>query len=110
MSGPEAPERRQPGVQFFQRRRGEAVQSALGIHLRLHEAGVTQYPEVLRDRRLRHAELTLDLTDRLLGGRQQAQDRAPVWLRDDLEYRIHALNIPTGEYACQGILKAARKA
>src|SRR6185295_9915401 len=66
VSGPKPPERRQPGVQFLQRRRGEAVQSALGIHLRLHEAGVTQYPEVLRDRRLRHAELTLDLTDRLL--------------------------------------------
>ena len=67
------------------------------------QSGFFQDPQVFRHRRLRHAKLTLDVADRPLRGRQQAEDGAAVRLRDDFEGRRHGLNMLYYVYTCQGI-------
>ena len=64
--GPELTERRQPRVDFPERLRFQPVETTLRVHGRLHEAGVAQHSQVLRDGRLCHPKLTLDFADRLL--------------------------------------------
>ena len=103
VSGPEAAERRQPGVDLPKRFRLQAVEAALRIHRGFHEAGLAQHAQVLGDGWLGHAKPALDLSDRLLGSSQKAQDRAAAWLRNDLEHRLHALSILQREYTCKGI-------
>src|SRR6059036_1556425 len=51
-------------------------------------------------------KLALNLSHRLLGRDQEAQNRAAVRLRDDCERRFHSLSIPHRAYACQGIYDA----
>ena len=67
------------------------------------ETGLAQHAQVLGHGRLRHAELMLDLSHRLLGRHQQAQYRAAARLRNDFEHRFHSLDILHRAYACQGI-------
>ena len=55
------------------------------------------------------SKLPLDLSHRLLGQDQEAQDRAAVRLRDDVEHRFHALYIPHRAYTCQGMYKWPQK-
>src|SRR5579863_2004448 len=50
-------------------------------------------------------KLTLDLSNRLLRGDQEAQYRPAVRLRNDFENRFHSLDILHGAYACQGIYR-----
>ena len=87
--GPELPERRQPGIQLLKWFRRQPVKAALSVDGGFHEAGLAQHAEVLRDRRLRHPQLPLDFSDRLLRRDQEAEDRAAVRLRDDLEDGFH---------------------
>ncbi len=90
VSGPKAAEWREPGVDLLKRFRFQAVEAALCIHRGLHETGIAQHPEVLRHRRLRHMELTLDLSHGLLGRDQETQDGAAVRLGDDFENGFHS--------------------
>src|SRR4051794_37975937 len=103
VSGPEPAERSQPGIDFLEWLRFEPVEPTLCVDGGFNETGLAQDPQVLRDGRLRHAKLTLDLSDRLFRRNQQAQYRAPVRLRNDVEYRFHSLDIRHRAYACQGI-------
>ena len=103
VSGPEPTERSQPGIQFLQWFRFQAVEPALCVHRGFHETGVAQHAQVLGHGRLRHTELALDLPNRLFRRDQEAQYRAAVRLRDDFEDRFHPVDIPHGAYACQGI-------
>ena len=66
MSGPEAAERSQPGIQFLKWFRFQSVESPLCVHGGLHETGLAEHAQVFRDGRLRHSQLPLDLSNRLL--------------------------------------------
>jgi len=66
MSGPEAAELGQPGIQLLKWFRVQPVETALCVHRGLHETGLTQHAQVLGHGRLRHTKLTLDLSHRLL--------------------------------------------
>ena len=103
VSGPETPERSQPGIEFLKRFRFQAVETPLGVNGRFHEAGIAQHAQVFGHHGLRHAKVALDFSYRLLRGNEQAQYRAAVWLRNDFEYRLHPFYILRRVYACQGI-------
>jgi hypothetical protein len=103
--GPEPTERRQPGIQLLKWFRFEPVETALRVHRRFDETGVAQYSQVLGHGRLRHTKLTLNLSHRLLCRHQEAQYRAAVRLRNNLEDRFHSLHILHTVYACQGIYR-----
>jgi hypothetical protein len=103
VSGPEAAEPSQPGIQLLKWFGFEPVETALGVHCGLHETSVAQHAQVLGNGRLRHTELALNLSHRLLGQDQEAQYRAAVRLRNDFEYRLHSLRILHRAYTCQGI-------
>src|SRR5262249_14559183 len=62
MSRPEPTELSQPVIQFPKWLRLQSVETSLCIHGGLHKAGLAQHPQVLRDGRLRHSKLTLDLS------------------------------------------------
>ena len=94
MSGPEATELGQPGIDLLKRFRFESIETALRVRRGFHKACLAEHPEVLRDGGLRHAQLTLDVSYRLLGRDQQAQDRATVRFSDDFERGFHDFNIP----------------
>ena len=82
---PEAPERRQPGVDLHERLGPEPIDAPLGFDARLHEAGLAQHAEVLGHRSLRHPQPALDLADGALRRRQQTEDGPAVRLREDRE-------------------------
>src|SRR6516164_8762154 len=103
VSGPELAERSQPGIHRLKRFWLQAVETALCVHRGFHETGLSQHAQVLRHGRLLHTKPMLDLSDRLLRGDQEAQDRATVRLRNDSECRFHASYIPTPAYTRQGI-------
>src|SRR5690348_902350 len=89
--GPEPAELIQPVINLLEWLRLQAIETALGVYRGLDETGVAQHAQVLGHGRLRHPKLTLDLSNRLLGGDQEAQDRAAVRLRDDCEHGFHGL-------------------
>ena len=66
VSGPEPAERSQPGIHLLKWSGFQPVETALCIHRGFYESGVSQHSQVLGHRRLRHAKLTLDLSNRLL--------------------------------------------
>jgi hypothetical protein len=103
VSGPQAAERSEPGIQLPKRFWCKAVETALGIHGRLHETGVAQDPEVLGNGGLRHSELAFDLSDGLLRRDEEAQDGAAIGFGDDFEDGFHTLDILQCAYTCQGI-------
>ena len=105
MSGPEPAELSQPGIHLVKWSRFQAVETALCVHRGFDETGVAQHTQVLGHGRLRHAKLALDLSHRLLGRDQEAQDRAAVRLGNDFEGRFHVLYILHWVYTCQGIYK-----
>ena len=105
VSGPEPAELSQPGIHLLKRFGFQPVEASLRVHRGLDETGVAQHSQVLGHGWLRHMELTLDLSHRLLGRDQEAQYRAAVRLRNDLEHRFHSLNILRIAYTCQGIYK-----
>ena len=82
--------RREPVVDRPQRLRPHPVQPALGVGAHVDQAGVTQDPEVARDRRLAHRELPHEVSDRALALEQEIEDAATVGLGDDLERGNHA--------------------
>jgi|ERR1700722_9751738 len=104
VSGPEAAELGQPGVHLLKWFRFQTIETALCVHGGLNETGVAEHSQVLGDGRLRHMKLTLDLSHRLLGRGQEAQDRPAVRLGNDFEYGFHAMYILITAYTCQGIL------
>lgn len=103
MSRPKLAERSQPGIHLLKGFGSQPVETALGIHRGFDETRLAEHSQVFGHRRLRHPELPFDLSHRLFGRHQKAQDRAAVWLRNDFEHRSHCLDIPHREYACQGI-------
>src|SRR2546427_9085212 len=105
VSGPEPAERSEPGLNLLKRFWLQPVETALCVHRGFHETGLAQHAQVLGDGRLRHTKLALDLSNRLLGRDQEAQYRAAVRLRYDVEHRFHALGILHSAYTCQGIYK-----
>jgi len=102
---PKPAELLQPGIHLLKPFWLEPVETPLCVHRGLDEAGIPQHSQVLRDGRLRHAKLTLDLSHGLLGRDQQAQYRSAVRLCNDFEGRFHAPLILHGAYTCQGIFK-----
>ncbi len=102
---PEATELLEPSIELLKWSGLEPVEAALCVDSGFDEAGVAKDAEVLGDGRLGHAELALDLPDRLLGGGQEGENRAAVGLGDDLECVFHSPYIPTGVYTCQGIFR-----
>jgi hypothetical protein len=64
---PELPERSQPGVNFLEGFSSYMVHSPLTVHARFHKASIAQHSQMLRDRRLRHPKLILDLAHGPLG-------------------------------------------
>jgi hypothetical protein len=109
MSGPEVAELSQPVNDLMKRLRSQPVEAALGVHGGFDEAGLAQHAQVLGDGRLRHAKLTLNLSHRLLGGEQKAQDGAAVGLGNDFEDGFHSLHILYKVYTCQGIYRASAR-
>jgi len=105
VSGPEPAEGRQPGIHLQKRFWLQPVETALCVHRGFHETSLAQHAQVLGHGRLRHTQLTLDLSHRLLGRNQKAQDRAAVRLRNDFEDRLHSPYILSMVYTCQGIYK-----
>src|SRR6266481_7658121 len=103
VSGPEPAKLLQPGIQLLKWFRSQPVETALCVHRGFYETGLAQHSQVFCHGRLRHTKLTLDLSNRLLGRDQEAQDRAAVRLRNDVEDRFHALHILHWAYTCQGI-------
>src|SRR2546422_5172569 len=97
MSGPEPTERSEPGIQLLQGLWLQAVEPALCVHRGFHETGLAQHAQVLGDRGLRHPQSALDLSHRLLGRDQEAQDRPAVRLRNDCERRFHRSEEHTSE-------------
>src|SRR2546426_3818175 len=95
MSGPEPTERSELGIRLLKWFWLQPVETALCVHRGFHETGLAQHAQVLGDRGLWHPQSALDLSHRLLGRDQEAQDRAAVRLRDDCERRFHALSYPT---------------
>jgi hypothetical protein len=61
VTGPEPTEWGQPRIDLLQSLRVQSVEPALRVHGGLHEPGLAQHPEVLRDGGLRQVELALDL-------------------------------------------------
>jgi len=61
MSGPETAKRSEPCIEFLKWFRLQTVEPPLCVHRRLHEPGIAQHAQVLRNGRLGHAELALDL-------------------------------------------------
>ncbi len=107
VAGPEPAEGGEPGIHFLQRFGIEAINAALRVHGRVDETRLAQHAEMLGYGRLRHAQLALDLADRLFRRDEQAEDRAAVRLRDDVEDGFHEFYIPHEEYARQGIYASA---
>src|SRR5215471_9225570 len=100
---PKAAELSQPGIQLLKGFRFQSVEAALCVHRGFDEAGLAQHSQMLGYGRLRHTKLTLDLSHRLLGRHQEAQDGAAVRLGNDFEHRFHALYILNMAYTCKGI-------
>ena len=101
--GPETTEGREPGIDFLERFRFQAVEPALCVHGGFDETGVAQYAQVLGHGWLRHAKVTLDVPDRLLRCDQEAQYGAAVRLGNDFEHGFHFFYILYEAYARQGI-------
>ncbi len=103
VGGPEPAELLKPGIHLTKRFRFEPVDAALRVDGGLDETGVPQNAQMFGDGRLRHAQLALDLADRLLGRDEEAEDCASVRFGDDFEDRFHVVYIRHGEYTWQGI-------
>src|SRR5438270_11816354 len=86
VSGPEPPERSQPGVDRLKWLGSQPVETALGVHRGFHETGLSQHPQVFGNGGLRQSQLLFDITDGSLRGREQAQDGAAARLGNDGEY------------------------
>jgi hypothetical protein len=65
-SGPEPAERSEPGIDFLKWFRFQPIETALRVHGAFYETGLSQHSKVFRHGRLRHMELALDVTNRLL--------------------------------------------
>ena len=101
--GPKLTEGRKPLIDLLKLFGFQPVDAALSVHRGFHDAGLAQHTQMFGDSRLRQTELSLDISDGLFGGDEETQYRAAVRLRDDLEYRSHAPNMPHKAYTSQGI-------
>src|SRR5262245_27695456 len=98
---PEAPEGSEPGIDLHERLGPDPIDAPLGFDARLHEARLAQHAEVLGHRSLTHPQPVLDLADRSLRRRQQAEDGPAVRLRDDRERGCHATYMRIRSYSRQ---------
>ena len=85
MGRPITAERRKPGVYFHEGLRPDAVEASLCIDSRLHEARLTQHPQMLGDAGLAEPELVDQLADRVLALAQQVEDPAPAGVGQHIE-------------------------
>lgn len=83
MRGPEAPEPREPLVNFHQGLGPDAIDAPLRIDARFDKPGVAQDTQMLGDHGLRHPQPLLDFLYGALRGRQETQDGATVRLGDN---------------------------
>jgi hypothetical protein len=101
---PQLAVRPEPLVELLQRFGADAVQPALGIDAHVHHARVAQHAEVLRHRRLAHAQRRDQLADRSFPGAQQIEDPSPIGFGQHLERDgAHRANITRELYTCQAI-------
>ena len=92
VSGPEAAELSQPGIDLLKWSGFKPVETSLRVYRGFDESSIAQHAQMLGDGRLRHPKLALDLSHGLLGGDEEAQDRPAIRLRNDFE-RFHFLYI-----------------
>lgn len=71
VSGPEAAELRQPGIELLKWLGFEPVETALRVDRGFDEAGIAQHAQVFGNGGLRHAKLALDLSHGLFGRDEQ---------------------------------------
>jgi hypothetical protein len=86
---PEAAELSQPVIQLLKWFGFQPVEAALCVYRGFHKPGIPQHTQMLGHSGLRHSELTLNLSHRLLGRNQEAQNRAAVRLRNNFKNRFH---------------------
>ena len=89
VSGPKLTEGSKPLIDLLKLFGFQPVDAALSVHGGFHDAGLAQHAQMFGDSRLRHTELSLDISNCLFGGDEETQYRAAVRLRNDLEYRCH---------------------
>ena len=89
MRRPEPTKWGEPSIDLHEGLWPNAVDTALRINSRLDEAGIAQYAEVLRHRRLRQSKSIFDLPDRALGRCQEAQDRSTIGFGKNGEGGFH---------------------
>lgn len=91
----------EPGVQFHQRFRSEAVQPPLGIAADLHQTGVTQHLEMSRDTRLMHPDQLDKVVDRAFAVPDRIEDAPPGRFGDrdeDIASSGHPLKVRQSIY------------
>ena len=102
MSGPELTERSKPGVHLLKRFWLQPVDTTLCVHRGFHETGFAQHAQMFRHGR-RPCRVDFRFLQPTVQTTPETQDRAAEWLRDDFEYRLHALYILRKAYSCQGM-------
>ena len=76
------PEALQERLHLIETLRSHAVQTACPVSAFVHEPGLLEHGEMLRDRRTRHLEMGVDLAGRQLGRPDERQDPPAVRLGD----------------------------
>src|SRR5580698_176259 len=82
----------------------ELVQPLLRSRFDIHDAGLLEHAQVLRDLRLIHAEALADVVHRARSRAQQLDDAIAVRLAERGEGFEHGFNMHVNAYSCQGIL------
>ena len=86
MGGPKAPELRYPRINLLEWFMFQPIKTTLCVHRHFDETSLAQHAQMLGHHGLRHVKLAFNLSHRLFGRDQQAQDRAAVGLGNDFEY------------------------
>ena len=101
--GPEAPEGNEPFVELHERLWSQSINASLRVNARLNKSRLSQHPQVFGRRRLRQAQLALDVTHRALGREQQAEYGASVRLGDNCKGGFHLRHITQQVYYRQAM-------
>src|SRR5437868_3922788 len=93
----------QPLVELPQGPGAKAVDALLRNRMRLHEPGLAEHAEVLRDLRLAKTEPLDDLPDCAWLTPEKLDDLPAVWFGESAQRGLHETYILLQEYSCQGI-------
>src|SRR5207302_5816036 len=100
---PRAAIRLQPRVELPEGLGAKAVDALLRDGMRLHEPGLAEHAEVLRDLGLAQAESFDDLSDRAWLPPEEVDDLPAVWFGESAQRGLHGTYILLQEYSRQGI-------